>query len=113
MDTLSLLKPNSAPYNRVLKRKQWDPFGKGKNNTEGVTIFGSEIFMERINEIKFSTHSQKEFYKDKPLINLVLKLYFLPLNLFKYILYLKAWHYYQMMDKEIEMLRKEMNDEGN
>ena len=65
--------------------------------------------------IKFllpNTLVKVEFYKEKPLINLVLKLYFLPLNLFKYLLYLKAWHYYQMMDKEIEVLKKEMNDEG-
>ena len=55
---------------------------------------------------------KKEFYKDKPLINFALKLYFLPINLFKYLLYLKAWHYYQMMDKEIEVLKKEMSDDS-
>ena len=59
---------------------------------------------------ELAKRAKKEFYKDKPLTNLTLKLYFLPLNLFKYLLHLKAWHYYQMMDTEIEVLKKEMNN---
>ena len=62
---------------------------------------------------ELSKKAKKEFYKEKPLINLVLKLYFLPLNLFSYLLYLKTWHYYEMASKEIEMLKKEMDDQTN
>jgi len=62
---------------------------------------------------EFSKKAKKEFYKDKPLKNFALKLYFLPLNLFSYLLYLKTWHYYEMASKEIEMLKKEMDDQTN
>ena len=72
-----------------------------------------EYYQHILAHKEISKKVKKEFYKDKPLINFVLKLYFLPLNFFKYLSHLKAWHYYQMMDKEIEVLKKEMNDEGN
>ena len=63
--------------------------------------------------VKFSSKVEKEFYKDKPLKNFALKLYFLPLNLFGYLLYLKTWHYFEMTCREIEMLKKEISDESN
>ena len=76
-----------------------------ENRLEWKEYYGYIIMHKEL-----SKKAKKEFYKDKPLKNFALKLYFLPLNLFKYLLYLKAWHYYQMVDTEIEVLKKEMNN---
>ena len=56
-------------------------------------------------------NAKKEFYKDKPFLNLILKLYFLPYNLMKFFFYMKDRHYFEMMDKEIEILNNEINNE--
>ena len=59
-------------------------------------------------EISFK--SKKEFYKERPLLNLILKIYFFPYNLLKYYNYLKDRHYYERMDKEIKILKQELKD---
>ena len=50
--------------------------------------------------------AKKEFYKDKFILNLILKLYFLPYNTVKYFSYLYYLHKFEMIEKEIEMLQK-------
>jgi len=60
---------------------------------------------------ELSMKAKREFYRDKPLLNLILKLYFLPYNLMKFFFYMKDRHYFEMMDKEIEILNNEINNE--
>ena len=53
----------------------------------------------------------QEFYKDKFILNLILKLYFLPYNTLKYFSYLCDRHKFQMIENEIKMLKKARGDE--
>ena len=55
--------------------------------------------------------AKKEFYKDKFILNLFLKLYFLPYNTLKYLSYLCDRHKFQMIENEIEMLKKARGNE--
>ena len=79
-----------------------------------------EIFDERLsnrNEWKnyldwlithrnLSLTAKKAFYQDKPLLNMFLSFYFLPLNTYKKIIFLIDIYKYQMICKEIETLQK-------
>ena len=56
-------------------------------------------------------NAKKKFYEDKPLLNLILKLYFLPYNTLKYFSYLCDRHKFQMIENEIKMLKKARGDE--
>ena len=53
-----------------------------------------------------SNLAKKEFYKDKPLLGLIIKLYFLPYNLLKYFIYTTERHKLDMINKEIEILNE-------
>ena len=53
-----------------------------------------------------SNIAKKEFYKDKPLLGLIIKLYFLPYNLLKYFIYTTQRHKLDMINKEIEILNE-------
>jgi len=52
----------------------------------------------------------REFYKDRFFLSLVLKLYFIPLNLYKYFFRVRIQHSYNKCQKEIEVLRKEIEE---
>ena len=56
---------------------------------------------------------KKEYYRDKPLLKLILNFYFLPTNLFKYFSKLKAWHDYSKCQKEVEILKQEIEENEN
>jgi len=53
-----------------------------------------------------SNFAKKEFYKDKPLLGLIIKLYFSPYNLLKYFIYVSERHRLDMINKEIEILNE-------
>ena len=57
-------------------------------------------------------NAKKEFYKDKPFLNLILKLYFLPYNSMKYFIYICDRHKFEMIETEIKVL-KQINDDDN
>lgn len=42
-------------------------------------------------------NAKKEFYKDKPFLNLILKLYFLPYNMMRYFIYMSDRHKFEMI----------------
>ena len=59
-------------------------------------------------------NAKKEFYKNKPLLSLLLEFYFLPYNTMKYLIYLSDRHKYNRIEKEIQMLKniiKKSNEE--
>jgi hypothetical protein len=58
------------------------------------------------------TCARKEFYKDKPFLNLILKLYFLPYNTMKYFTYMCDRHKFEMIETEIRMLKGAKDDEN-
>ena len=49
--------------------------------------------------------AKKEFYKDKLILNLIMKFYFLPYNTIKFLSYLSDRHKFEMIQTEIRMLR--------
>ena len=53
-----------------------------------------------------SNLAKKEFYKDKPLLGLIIKLYFLPYNLLTYFIYISERHRLDMINNEIQILNK-------
>ena len=57
-----------------------------------------------------SMNAKKEFYKDKPLLNLILKLYFLPYNSIKYFNYICDRHKFEMIETEIRMLQEDKDE---
>ena len=60
-----------------------------------------------------SMNAKKEFYKDKPFLNLILKLYFLPYNSIKYFNYICDRHKFEMIETEIRMLKKVKRDKND
>ena len=60
-----------------------------------------------------SINAKKEFYKDKPFLNLILKLYFLPYNSIKYFNYICDRHKFEMIETEIRMLKKVKRDKND
>ena len=55
--------------------------------------------------------AKKEFYIDKPFLNLILKLYFLPYNTVKYFIYICDRHRFEMLETEIRILKGKKDDE--
>ena len=60
-----------------------------------------------------SYNAKKLFYKDKPFLNLILKLYFLPYNSIKYFNYICDRHKFEMIETEIRMLKKVKRDKND
>ena len=51
-----------------------------------------------------------EYYKSKPLLKLILDVYFIPLNIIKFFRYLRMIHEYKKNQVEIKVLNKELRD---
>lgn len=54
--------------------------------------------------------ADKEYYKSKPILKLVLDIYFLPYNLLRLFRYLRMVHEYKKNQVEIKVLSKELRD---
>ncbi len=54
--------------------------------------------------------ADKEYYKSKPILKLVLDFYFLPYNLLRLFRYLRMVHEYKKNQVEIKVLSKELGD---
>ena len=54
--------------------------------------------------------ADKEYYKSKPMLKLVLDIYFLPYNLLRLFRYLRMIHEYEKNQVEIKVLSKELGD---
>jgi len=50
--------------------------------------------------------ADKEYYKTRPFLKIILNLYFLPYNLFKFVRYLRIRHEYKKNEIEIQVLSK-------
>tara|TARA_Y100001970_G_C14002774_1_gene734277 strand:- start:97 stop:405 length:309 start_codon:yes stop_codon:yes gene_type:complete len=60
-----------------------------------------------------SIYAKRQFYKDKPFLALIIKLYFLPYNLLKFFIYISERHKLDMINKEIEILNKFQVDQND
>ena len=54
--------------------------------------------------------ADKEYYKSKPILKLVLDIYFFPYNLLRLFRYLRMVHEYKKNQVEIKVLSKELGD---
>ena len=69
-----------------------------------------EIYMAS-KEITKKTN--KEYYKSKPLIKLILDIYFMPYNILRLFRYLRMVHIYKKNQVEIKVLNNELKDYEN
>ena len=78
---------------RLTYCKEW-------KNSVDIYLAGKEV----------TKKANEEYYKSKPLLKLVLDIYFIPLNIFKLFRYLRMIHEYKKNQVEIKVLDKELND---
>ena len=72
-----------------------------------------EYIAIRLKHIEINDKVGKEFYQKKPIVSFILKLYFIPLNLYNFCSKLKMLHYYNKWLKEIEILNLEYRENEN
>lgn len=56
--------------------------------------------------------TKKEYYKDKKFLKIFLSLYYLPINIYKFFSKLFIIHEYEKTKKEIEVIKKTIEDES-
>tara|TARA_B100001559_G_scaffold175416_1_gene146859 strand:+ start:666 stop:938 length:273 start_codon:yes stop_codon:yes gene_type:complete len=54
--------------------------------------------------------ANKEYYKSKPILKLVLNIYFIPYNILRFLRHLRMLHEYDKNETEIKVLSKELNE---
>ena len=54
--------------------------------------------------------ANKEYYKSKPILKLVLNIYFIPYNILRLLRHLRVLHEYDKNKTEIKVLSKELNE---
>ena len=54
--------------------------------------------------------ADKEYYKSKPILKLVLNIYFIPYNMLRLLKHLRVLHEYDKNETEIKILSKELNE---
>ena len=57
--------------------------------------------------------TNEEYYKTKPLLKLILDVYFIPYNILKFIRYLRMVHEYKKNQVEIKILTIELDEKRN
>ena len=62
---------------------------------------------------EITQQADKEFYKTRPILKLVLDIYFLPYNLWRLLRYLRIRHDYQKNEIEIKVLNNELKRNEN
>ena len=58
---------------------------------------------------EISKEADEEFYKSRPLLKLVLNIYFLPYNLLRLVRYVRIRHDYKKNEIEMKVLNKQLN----
>ena len=54
--------------------------------------------------------ADQEYYKSKPLLKLTLDIYFIPINILRFFIYLRMLHEYKKNQVEIIILSKELKE---
>ena len=71
----------------------------------------SDYFLFCLGHWEINEKVSKEYYKDKPLLSIILKLFYFPINIIKFFYKIRTWHYYLKTETEIEVLRKEIEED--
>ena len=62
---------------------------------------------------KLQKKTNEEYYKSKPLLKLILDVYFIPLNILRFFRYLRMIHEYKKNQVEIQVLSKQLSENDN
>ena len=62
---------------------------------------------------EISKQADEEFYKTRPILKLILNIYFLPYNLLRLARYLRIRHEYKKNEIEMEVLTKKLKEDRN
>ncbi len=62
---------------------------------------------------EISKKAEDEYYKSRPLLKLILDIYFIPNNLIRFFKYVRMAHEYKKNQVEIRVLNKELKDYEN
>ena len=62
----------------------------------------SDYFLYCLMHWEINDKVSGEYYKDKPLLSITLKLYYLPINIIKSFSKIRAWHYYLKTQTDFE-----------
>ena len=68
----------------------------------------SYYFLYCLRHWEISDKVSGEYFKDKPLLSIILKTYYLPINIVKFFYRIRTWHYYLKTEIEIGI-----RDRGN
>ena len=71
----------------------------------------SDYFLFCLKHWEINDKVSGEYFKDKPLLSITLKLYCLPTNIIKFFYKIRTWHYYLKTETELEVLRKEIEED--
>ncbi len=71
----------------------------------------SDYFLYCLRHWEINDKVSGEYFKDKALLSITLKLYYLPINIIKLFYRIRTWHYYLKTETEIEVLRKEIEED--
>ena len=71
----------------------------------------SDYFLFCLKHWEINEKVSEKYYNDKPLLSIILKSYYLPINIIKFFYRIRTWHYYLKTETEIEVLRKEIKED--
>ena len=72
-------------------------------NSVDIYLVGKEV----------TKKANEEYYKSKPLLKLILDVYFIPLNILRFFKYLRMIHEYKKNQVEIKVLSKQLSENDN
>ena len=70
----------------------------------------SDYFLFCLKHWEINEKVSEKYYNDKPLLSIILKSYYLPINIIKSFYKIRTWHYYLKTETELEVLRKEIEE---
>ena len=65
-------------------------------------------FLIAIKHDEIDKEADKSYYKEKPILSLLLAIYFFPTNLLRFVSLLRAMHIYRKCKLQVEVLKKEI-----
>ena len=88
-------------YNEIIKERL-------ENRREWSTYYRWLLTHRKLHQ-----KAKKAYYNERPVQNLIVKLYFLPLNFVRFFSHLFDICRYDMIEKEIEVLNEELDANNN
>ena len=65
-------------------------------------------FLIAIKHDEIDKEADRSYYKEKPILSLLLAIYFFPTNLLRFVSLLRAMHIYHRCKSQVEVLKKEI-----